>query len=54
MLIIPKLMRMDIAEWEIPLEVDVGIGDNWAQCVSYSYNEETKGFTPKGKYVTKQ
>lgn len=47
---IPSMMRMTFPEWKVPLEVDVSIGPNWGECVSYKYNAETRVYTPKGDH----
>ena len=47
--VVPELMTMRFKEWEVPIEVDVSIGDNWGRVVSYSY--ENGVFKPEGNYV---
>jgi DNA polymerase-1 len=50
---IPVQMRMNFQGWAVPLEVETSIGNNWSECVPYTYNIETRVYTPKGKHIKK-
>jgi DNA polymerase I-like protein with 3'-5' exonuclease and polymerase domains len=47
-----SLMTMNFKEWDVPLEVDVSIGENWGECVPYRYKNGT--FVPDGKVIYKK
>jgi DNA polymerase-1 len=49
---VPQLMYMMFDGWHVPLTVDVGIGSNWGEAVSYKYDIESRKYTPKGDYYT--
>jgi len=47
--IVPKMMTVKFPDWEIALEVDVSIGNNWAEVFSVDYKDGK--FTPNGALI---
>lgn len=48
---VPEMAIMDFPGWEVPLTVDLSIGPNWAEQISYKYDEATRVYTPKGTLI---